>query len=140
MYLYVCMSRVVNLPSVQLDTTQVPSLCLVKSVAVVVAWSQCAEMKHNIVATVIVLLAIYFTRATDPQDDSDDDVVVNNNNETNIEVLPEAVAWTDAPMCPMWGPMESFYQEGIEKGRVSVFTLDWIYSVSLWTTPDHILY
>jgi len=74
-------------------------------------------MKHNIVATVIVLLAIYFTRATDPQDDSDDDVVVNNNNETNIEVLPEAVAWTDAPMCPMWGPMESFYQEGIEKGR-----------------------
>ena len=30
-----------------------------------------------------------------------------------------AVEWTEGPLCPLWGPMDSFYEEGIEKGRVS---------------------
>ena len=29
------------------------------------------------------------------------------------------VEWTEGPLCPLWGPMDSFYEEGIEKGRVS---------------------
>ena len=41
------------------------------------------------------------------------------------ESLPEPLAqtraleWTEGPLCPLWGPMDSFYEEGIEKGRVS---------------------
>ena len=41
------------------------------------------------------------------------------------EVLPSpsaqarTVEWTEGPLCPLWGPMDSFYEEGIEKGRVS---------------------
>ena len=32
---------------------------------------------------------------------------------------PLTVAWSKAPLCPLWGPMDSFYEEGIERGRVS---------------------
>ena len=48
----------------------------------------------------------------------------NNNNSQSAnesEALPRAQAWSQEPLCPLWGPMESFYQEGIEKERVSVF-------------------
>ena len=32
---------------------------------------------------------------------------------------PLTAAWSQAPLCPLWGPMDSFYEEGIERGRVS---------------------
>ena len=32
---------------------------------------------------------------------------------------PLTAAWSKAPLCPLWGPMDSFYEEGIERGRVS---------------------
>ena len=70
-----------------------------------------------VVVTVITLLSTFLSVAENIEDD---DGAAVDNNTTNIEVLPEAVAWTDAPMCPLWGPMDSFYREGIEKGRVSV--------------------
>lgn len=37
---------------------------------------------------------------------------------TTFETLPTAQEWRNAPSCPLWGPMDSFYKEGIEKGQV----------------------
>ena len=36
------------------------------------------------------------------------------------EPLPTAEAWSDEPLCPLWGPMEGFYREGVETGRVGL--------------------
>ena len=45
----------------------------------------------------------------------------NGNSSQSVsesETLPRAEAWSEEPLCPLWGPMESFYREGIEKERV----------------------
>merc|ERR1711992_302486 len=39
------------------------------------------------------------------------------NNVTEPESLPIPEPWSDQPLCPLWGPMEGFYSEGIEAGR-----------------------
>ena len=46
-------------------------------------------------------------------------VKVSDENES-FETLPSAQEWKNAPSCPLWGPMDSFYKEGIEKGKVSL--------------------
>lgn len=93
-----------------------PAVKILKYVAVVFTWRPGAEMIcNNIVVTVTAtLLTTVLTTHTSDHHDGD------AANATHPEVLPEAVAWTDGPMCPLWGPMDSFYREGIEKGRVSV--------------------
>ena len=56
---------------------------------------------------------------TDINDDTIDDIVTDiNDDNTTYEALPAAEEWRNAPSCPLWGPMDSFYKEGIEKGRV----------------------
>ena len=40
---------------------------------------------------------------------------------------PLTAAWTKAPLCPLWGPMDSFYEEGIERGRVSLLGFSFKY-------------
>lgn len=42
---------------------------------------------------------------------------VGSDTNKSYESLPSAQEWRDAPSCPLWGPMDSFYKEGIEKGR-----------------------
>ena len=42
------------------------------------------------------------------------------NNVTEPESLPSPEPWSDQPLCPLWGPMEGFYSEGIEAGRVGL--------------------
>ena len=42
------------------------------------------------------------------------------NNQTEPESLPSPEPWSDQPLCPLWGPMEGFYSEGIEAGRVGL--------------------
>ena len=42
------------------------------------------------------------------------------NKLTEAESLPTAQAWSDQPLCPLWGPMEGFYREGVEAGRVGL--------------------
>jgi len=39
------------------------------------------------------------------------------NNQTEPESLPSPEPWSDQPLCPLWGPMEGFYSEGISAGR-----------------------
>ena len=52
-------------------------------------------------------------------DDTIADIVTDiNDDNTTYEALPAAEEWRNAPSCPLWGPMDSFYKEGIEKGRV----------------------
>jgi len=45
----------------------------------------------------------------------------NVTESSQLESLPSpsarTVEWTEGPLCPLWGPMDSFYEEGIEKGR-----------------------
>jgi len=41
---------------------------------------------------------------------------VSAENST-VEPLPTAEEWKQAPSCPLWGPMETFYKQGIQKGR-----------------------
>jgi len=51
-------------------------------------------------------------------DDTIADIVTDiNDDNTTYEALPAAEEWRNAPSCPLWGPMDSFYKEGIEKGR-----------------------
>merc|ERR1719320_963537 len=55
---------------------------------------------------------------TDINDDTIADIVTDiNDDNTTYEALPAAEEWRNAPSCPLWGPMDSFYKEGIEKGR-----------------------
>lgn len=43
------------------------------------------------------------------------------DNLTEPEVLPRPEPWwSDQPLCPLWGPMEGFYSEGVEAGRVGL--------------------
>ena len=42
------------------------------------------------------------------------------NNSSEPEDLPSPEPWSDQPLCPLWGPMEGFYSEGIEAGRVGL--------------------
>ena len=45
------------------------------------------------------------------------------DNVTEPEVLPSPELWSDwsdQPLCPLWGPMEGFYSEGIQAGRVGL--------------------
>ena len=46
--------------------------------------------------------------------------IIDGDDEVKYEQLPKAQEWKDAPSCPLWGPMETFYKEGVEKGRVSL--------------------
>ena len=39
-------------------------------------------------------------------------------NSSEPDDLPSPEPWSDQPLCPLWGPMEGFYSEGIEAGRV----------------------
>ena len=50
--------------------------------------------------------------------EKDDLVTEKANDNVTYEALPTAQEWRNAPSCPLWGPMDSFYKEGIEKGRV----------------------
>ena len=37
----------------------------------------------------------------------------------DTETEPAAVDWSgDEPLCPLWGPMQDFYEEAFMKGRV----------------------
>ena len=48
------------------------------------------------------------------------------NNQTEPESLPTPEPWSDwsdQPLCPLWGPMEGFYSEGISSGRVGLLGL-----------------
>ena len=72
------------------------------------------EIYYDFVVIIVTLLATLNTTKS-----TNTNITQTSENETNIEPLPVPVAWTDAPMCPLWGPMETFYEEGIEKGRVS---------------------
>lgn len=49
--------------------------------------------------------------------EKDDLVTEKANDNVTYEALPTAQEWRNAPSCPLWGPMDSFYKEGIEKGR-----------------------
>lgn len=70
------------------------------------------EIYYDFVVIIVTLLATLSTTKS-----TNTNITQTSENETNIEPLPAPVAWTDAPMCPLWGPMETFYEEGIEKGR-----------------------
>ena len=51
------------------------------------------------------------------------------------EPLPTAEAWSDEPLCPLWGPMEGFYREGVETGRVGLIKetmMIYWYFLSIW--------
>ena len=50
-------------------------------------------------------------------------LVTRGDNVTEPEVLPSPELWSDwsdQPLCPLWGPMEGFYSEGIQAGRVGL--------------------
>ena len=51
---------------------------------------------------------------------SDEKDILGDEQEKNTtyEALPIPEEWRNAPNCPLWGPMDSFYKEGIENGRV----------------------
>ena len=42
----------------------------------------------------------------------------DDNIVSSTESLPTPQPWSDRPLCPLWGPMDGFYREGIEAGRV----------------------
>jgi len=50
---------------------------------------------------------------------SDERDILGDEQEKNTtyEALPIPEEWRNAPNCPLWGPMDSFYKEGIENGR-----------------------
>ena len=57
------------------------------------------------------------------------------NNSSEPEVLPSPEPWSDQPLCPLWGPMEGFYSEGIEAGRVGLIKetmMIYWYFLSIW--------
>ena len=75
------------------------------------------EIYCDFVVIIVTLLATLNTTKS-----TNTNITQTTENETNIEPLPVPVAWNDfddAPLCPLWGPMETFYEEGIAKGRVS---------------------
>jgi len=41
----------------------------------------------------------------------------DDNIVSSTESLPTPQPWSDRPLCPLWGPMDGFYREGIEAGR-----------------------
>lgn len=49
---------------------------------------------------------------------------LENSNQTQDEakeLAQGAVSWRERPLCPLWGPMDTFYTEAIEKGRVNFY-------------------
>merc|ERR1711970_49848 len=66
-------------------------------------------------AWLVFLLAVVVMGDDTIADVDKDDRVPEDN--TTYEALPTAEEWRNAPSCPLWGPMDSFYKEGIEKGR-----------------------
>ena len=49
---------------------------------------------------------------------------MNDNNQTKVEakeIVPGADTWREGTLCPLWGPMDTFYTEAIEKGRVKFY-------------------
>ena len=60
------------------------------------------------------------------------------DNVTEPEVLPSPELWSDwsdQPLCPLWGPMEGFYSEGIQAGRVGLIKetmMIYGYFLSIW--------
>ena len=75
---------------------------------------QCVVLADTMVWLVFMLAVVVMG-----DDDTIADIVTDiNDDNTTYEALPAAEEWRNAPSCPLWGPMDSFYKEGIEKGRV----------------------
>ena len=75
---------------------------------------QCAVFADTMAWLVFMLAVVVMG-----DDDTIADIVTDiNDDNTTYEALPAAEEWRNAPSCPLWGPMDSFYKEGIEKGRV----------------------
>ena len=76
----------------------------------------CSVVLADTMAWLVFLLAVVVMGDDTIADVDKDDRVLEDN--TTYEALPTAEEWRNAPSCPLWGPMDSFYKEGIEKGRV----------------------
>ena len=57
----------------------------------------------------------------DKDDDAqheDEDEGGDEDEDDAVERLPKPAPWIDAPTCPAWGPMESFYDQGVLEEQV----------------------
>ena len=90
----------------------------------------CSVVLADTMAWLVFLLAVV-VMGDDTIAGVDKDDRVPEDNST-YEALPTAEEWRNAPSCPLWGPMDSFYKDGIEKGRVGDEILGEIHQAGLW--------